>query len=358
MTDPPLGMLAELTHRCPLHCPYCSNPVELAARSAELSTPDWLTVLDQAAALGVLQVHFSGGEPLARPDLPELVARARRLGCYTNLVTSGLGLSEAVADELVRSGVDHVQLSVQDADPDEADRVAGTRAHQLKRRAADVVNRAGLPLSVNVVLHRHNIARVGAIVELAEQLGADRLELANVQYYGWALRNRAALMPTREQLAAAEPEVRAAKERLSGRMDVVHVVADYHDAHPKPCNYGWGSRQLTVAPNGDVLPCPAATAIPDLEVSNVRQASLAEIWYDSPSFNAFRGTEWMQEPCRSCSRKTVDLGGCRCQAYLLTGDAAATDPVCSLSPHRGLVDAVLAEESGADRPLVMRTVSR
>jgi pyrroloquinoline quinone biosynthesis protein E len=358
MVDPPLGLLAELTHRCPLHCPYCSNPVELVSRSAELSTADWLAVLDAAGELGVLQVHLSGGEPLARPDLPVLAARARRLGCYTNLVTSGLGLSDAVAGELVRSGVDHVQLSVQDADPDNADRLAGARAHRLKQRAAAAVKRAGLPLTVNVVLHRHNITGVGAIIGLAERFGADRLELANVQYYGWALRNRAALMPTREQLAEAEPVVRRARQRLAGRMDIVHVVADYHEARPKPCNYGWGSRQLTVAPNGDVLPCPAATAIPWLPVENVRRTPLARIWYDSPAFNAFRGTAWMREPCRSCPRSTEDFGGCRCQAYLLTGDAAATDPACPLSPHHDRVDAIVAEEAGADATPVMRTAPR
>lgn len=356
-TQPPFGMLAELTHRCPLHCPYCSNPLELIARDNELSTEQWLTVLDQARELGVLQVHMSGGEPLARNDLPELVARAAQLGCYVNLVTSGLGLTEARMADLADRGIAHVQLSVQGAEAEVADRIAGTRAHAYKLAVAAVVKKFDLPLTVNVVLHRANHHQVGALIELGEQLGADRLELANTQYYGWGLRNRAALMPTPEQLAAAEPVVRAAKERLRDRMEIVYVVADYYEPYPKACMYGWGARQLTVAPNGDVLPCPAATAITTLRLDNVLNRPLAEIWYDSESFNAYRGEEWMSEPCRGCPRRTVDFGGCRCQAFLLTGDAAATDPVCSLSPNRHVVDASLAgvPESAAVPEFAMRT---
>ncbi|HEV8562203.1 MAG TPA: pyrroloquinoline quinone biosynthesis protein PqqE [Actinophytocola sp.] len=350
--SPPLGLLAELTHRCPLHCPYCSNPLDLVRGKEELGTGQWLGVLDQARDLGVLQVHMSGGEPLARHDLVELVARASDLGCYVNLVTSGLGLTEPKLARLAEAGIAHVQLSVQGADTELADRIAGTTAHARKLAAADVVKRFDLPLTVNVVLHRANHHQVGPLIELAERLGADRLELANTQYYGWALRNRAALMPTPEQLAAAEPVVRAAKERLRGRMEIVYVVSDYYEAHPKPCMYGWGARQLTVAPNGDVLPCPAASAITTLALDNVRDRPLAEIWYDSSSFNAFRGEDWMRAPCRECPRRTIDFGGCRCQAFLLTGDAAATDPVCSLSPDRQLVDAILA--APADPPFVMR----
>lgn len=352
--QPPLGMLAELTHRCPLHCPYCSNPLELLARNDELSTEQWLTVLEQARELGVLQVHMSGGEPLARRDLPELVGRASDLGCYVNLVTSGLGLTEPRMAELAERGIAHVQLSVQAAEAGLADRIAGTRAHDRKLDAAAVIKKFDLPLTVNVVLHRSNHEQIGALIELAEQLEADRLELANTQYYGWGLRNRAALMPTPEQLAAAEPLVRRAKERLRGRMEIVYVVSDYYERYPKPCMYGWGARQLTVAPNGDVLPCPAASAITTLTLDNVRERPLAEIWYDSESFNAYRGEEWMSEPCRGCPRRTVDFGGCRCQAFLLTGDAAATDPVCSLSPNRQIVDDIL---TGAPAPadFVMRT---
>ena len=351
---PPLGMLAELTHRCPLHCPYCSNPIELVGGDDELRTDEWLSVLEQARELGVLQVHMSGGEPLARHDLVDLVARASDLGCYVNLVTSGLGLTERKMAKLVAAGVAHVQLSVQGADAALADRIAGTPAHARKLEAAAVIHRFDLPLTVNVVLHRANHHQVGALIELAEQLRADRLELANTQYYGWGLRNRSALMPTREQLAAAEPVVRQAKERFRGRMEIVYVVSDYYEPYPKPCMYGWGSRQLTVAPNGDVLPCPAASAIATLTLDNVRTRPLAEIWYESESFNAFRGEDWMQEPCRECPRRTIDFGGCRCQAFLLTGDAAATDPVCSLSPNRPVVDTILAETGPVDLPFVMR----
>ncbi|HEX2133136.1 MAG TPA: pyrroloquinoline quinone biosynthesis protein PqqE [Actinophytocola sp.] len=345
--EPPLGMLAELTHRCPLHCPYCSNPVELAAKRDELTTAQWLEVIEAARDLGVLQVHMSGGEPLLRPDLPELVARASDLGCYVNLVTSGLGLTETRLADLADRGLAHVQLSVQGADATRADRIAGAKAHHRKIDAAAVVRGLGLPLSVNVVLHRANHDQVGALIELAERMGADRLELANTQYYGWALRNRTALMPTPEQLAAAEPVVRAASERLRGRMEIVYVVADYYEKYPKPCMYGWGARQLTVAPTGDVLPCPAASVITTLPVENVKHRPLQEIWYESESFNAFRGEGWMRDPCRTCDRRALDFGGCRCQAFMLTGDASATDPVCSRSPDRTVVDGILAGEAAA-----------
>jgi pyrroloquinoline quinone biosynthesis protein E len=349
---PPLGMLAELTHRCPLHCPYCSNPVELATRADELTTSQWLDVLDAARDIGVLQVHMSGGEPLARPDLPSLVSRATDLGCYVNLVTSGLGLAKERLADLTDRGLAHVQLSVQGADAAQADRIAGARAHHHKIAAAQLVKEADLPLTVNVVLHKQN-HDVGALIALAERMGADRLELANTQYYGWALRNRAALMPTAAQLAAAEPVVRAAAERLRGVMEIVYVVADYYERYPKPCMYGWGARQLTVAPNGDVLPCPAASAITTLPVENVKTRPLREIWYDSESFNAYRGEDWMSEPCRTCDRRSIDFGGCRCQAFQLLGDAAATDPVCSRSPDRGVVD-LLLRSPGEQEEFVMR----
>ncbi|MFJ9780598.1 pyrroloquinoline quinone biosynthesis protein PqqE [Amycolatopsis sp. NPDC101161] len=349
---PPLGLLAELTHRCPLHCPYCSNPLELVSRDAELSTADWISVLSQARELGVLQVHMSGGEPLARPDLPELVAHASSLGCYVNLVTSGLGLTAARLDDLVSRGLAHVQLSAQGATRERSDQLAGARAFDHKLNAAALVKEAGLPLSLNVVLHRRNHDQLAGIIELAERMGADRLELANTQYYGWALRNRAALMPTPEQLAEAEPIVREAVSRLRGTMEIVYVVADYYEPYPKPCMYGWGARQLTIAPDGTVLPCPAASAISTLRLSSVRDTPLAEIWYRSESFNAYRGEDWMSEPCRTCDRRELDFGGCRCQAFLLTGDAAATDPVCSRSPQRSLVDLALSRPPASD--LVMR----
>lgn len=349
-------MLVELTHRCPLHCPYCSNPVELAQRATELTDEQWCDVLTQARALGVVQVHFSGGEPLARPDLPELVRHARGLGAYVNLVTSGVGLTAQRARELAACGVDHVQLSLQDADPQSADKIAGAGVHTRKLAAAQAITAAGLPLTVNVVLHRANIDRVERIIDLAVDLGADRIELANTQYYGWALRNRAALQPTSAQLTRARAAVQRARDRYAGGPVLVYVIADYYADRPKPCMDGWGRIQLTVTPEGNVLPCPAASVITTLPVENVLQRPLADIWYSSQAFNAFRGTAWMRDPCRSCPERFTDFGGCRCQAFQLTGDAAATDPVCGLSPHRPLVDTALAATVNAEPPsFVMRT---
>ncbi|WP_069163339.1 pyrroloquinoline quinone biosynthesis protein PqqE [Nocardia altamirensis] len=347
MTEPqaPLGMLIELTHRCPLHCPYCSNPVELVQRAGELTYDQWADVLTQARELGVVQMHFSGGEPLARADLPALVTHARQLGAYVNLVTSGVGLTAARASQLAQCGVDHVQLSIQDADPRTADLIAGARVHAVKLRAAEAITSAGLPLTVNVVLHRANIDRVEQLVDLAVGLGAERIELANTQYYGWGLRNRAALLPTAAQLDAAQHAMQRARAKHAGGPELIYVLADYFADRPKPCMDGWGRIQLTVTPGGDVLPCPAASAITTLPVENVLRRPLAEIWYSSTAFNAFRGTDWMREPCRSCPERFRDFGGCRCQAFQFTGDAAATDPVCGLSPHRPLVDAVLRESA-------------
>ncbi len=353
---PPLSLTAELTHRCPLHCPYCSNPLELLGRESELDTAVWRDILTQAHEIGVLQIHFSGGEPLGRRDLAELIEHTAGLGAYVNLVTSGLGLTEARLQSLVDAGLNHVQLSVQGADAATADRIAGTRAHHHKIIAADLIRRTGLPLSVNVVLHRENHDQLAAIIAFAEELGADRLELANTQYYGWALQNRSQLMPTAEQLAAAEPIVQDALLRLKGKMQIVYVIADYPEKYPKPCTYGWGARQITVAPDGTVLPCPAASAIRTLQLENVRERSLAEIWYESSSFNAYRGDDWMSDTCRACDRRELDFGGCRCQAFLLTGDAAATDPVCHKSPDRGVVDLILAEPRRTG--FVMRSPSR
>ncbi|WP_018680417.1 pyrroloquinoline quinone biosynthesis protein PqqE [Actinokineospora enzanensis] len=351
----PFGLLAELTHRCPLHCPYCSNPLELVGRARELDTAQWRSVFTQARELGVLQVHMSGGEPLARRDLPDLVEHASGLGCYVNLVTSGVGLTEQRMAELAGCGVEHVQLSVQAADPARADEIAGTRVTAHKRAAAAAVHAVGLPLTVNVVLHRRNLDQVAEIIALAEELGAQRLELANTQYYGWALRNRDALMPTRAQLAAAEPVVRAARDRLAGRMEVIHVIADYHEEYPKPCMHGWGARQLTVAPDGAVLPCPSAHVIENLTFDTVTDRPLADIWYESEAFTAYRGEDWMRDPCRSCPRRAVDFGGCRCQAYLLTGAAENTDPVCSLSPHHDVVRQAVPETS-VEVPFRMRAL--
>jgi pyrroloquinoline quinone biosynthesis protein E len=335
-------MVAELTYRCPLRCPYCSNPVDLASYRDELDTISWLDVLDQARALGILQVHLSGGEPALRRDLTDLVARCAQNGIYTNLITSGLGLDETRLDALVDAGLDHLQLSFQDAVAPSADLIAGTRAHDRKLQTAALVKERDLPLTINVVLHRHNVDRLLDMAAMAEELGADRLELAHTQYYGWGLRNRAALMPTPEQVATAERDAAEARDRFGGRMRIVHVLADHHRSRPKACMAGWGSRQFVVTPDGRVLPCLAAAQLPDLGIQNVRSERLSAIWYDGPAFNAFRGTDWMREPCRSCALREEDLGGCRCQAFQLTGDATATDPVCELSPQHRLVTAALA----------------
>jgi pyrroloquinoline quinone biosynthesis protein E len=337
----PIGLLAELTYRCPLHCPYCSNPTAYPPEQSALATAEWERVLSEAAALGVLHVHFSGGEPLVRPDLAELVATARSAGLYTNLITSGFGLTASRCEQLRAAGLDHVQISLQADDAPLADAIAGTAAHAHKREAARAVRALGLPLTINVVLHRGNIDRVAAMVELAETLGAQRLELANVQFYGWAFANKEALLPTRAALAQAERVAAAARERLRGRMKIAYVLPDYYGDRPKPCMNGWGRRHLTVNPAGDVLPCPTASAIPVLRFDNVRNRSLEQIWAESEAFQRFRGTAWMPEPCRSCDQRTVDFGGCRCQAFLLTGDAAATDPACSLAPRRAVLDRLL-----------------
>ncbi len=334
--DKPFGLLAELTYRCPLSCAYCSNPVNLTGYGDELTTAEWRRVLVEAHELGVLQLHLSGGEPLLRRDLVELAGIARELGMYSNLITSALGLSRRRAEELRAAGLDHVQVSIQADEPAMSDRIAGTPSFERKVEACQLVKELSWPLTLNVVLHRQNIDRIGAVLRLAEELGADRIELANTQYYGWAWLNRDALLPSRAQLERAEPVVRAARKRLEGRMDVIYVLPDYYSRYPKPCMGGWGKRQLTVAPNGDVLPCPAAQVLP-LPRASVREESLARIWRESPLFRSFRGMYWMPEPCRSCDRREIDFGGCRCQAFLLTGDAARTDPVCHLSPDHGIV---------------------
>jgi pyrroloquinoline quinone biosynthesis protein E len=331
--DPPLALLAELTHRCPLRCPYCSNPTELARASAELPTPGWLSVLDQAAALGVLQVHFSGGEPTARRDLVELVARAERAGLYTNLITAGVSLDAARLQGLAQAGLQHVQISLQDDRPDAADHVAGAAGmHARKLAALDLVRSAGLALTINVVLHRGNIDRAEAIIALAEAAGAGRLELAHVQYHGWALANREALLPRAEQVSATLDIVEAARERLRGRLVIDHVLPDYFGDRPKACMNGWGRRFIVVNPRGQVLPCHHAADLPGVEVPTVADGTLRWIWEASPLFNRFRGTEWMPELCRRCPERERDWGGCRCQAFALTGDMAATDPACALAP--------------------------
>ncbi len=343
----PLGLLAELTHRCPLHCPYCSNPVELARRDEELSAAEWGRVIREAAELGVLQVGLSGGEPLLFPGLEEVVAIAKCEGLYSNLITSAVGMTEGRARSLRDAGLDVVQVSFQADEAGLGDAVAGARVHSSKFAGARAVAEVGLPLGINVVLHRQTIGRVNEMIELAESLGAMRIELANVQFYGWAFRNRAELLASREQCEAADGVALRAAERLKGKMDVVYVLPDYHERRPKPCLHGWGARGMTVNPRGEVLPCQAAPdAMPEMRFENVRERSLADIWREGDAFQRYRGFDWMPEPCRSCEFKERDFGGCRCQAALLTGDAGRTDPVCEFSPDRGLVDAVLAEAGG------------
>ncbi len=330
----PLGLVAELTHRCPLRCPYCSNPTTYPPPAHELDADEWRRVFEEAAGLGVLHALLTGGEPLIRADLESLVASAREAGLYTNLITSAVGLTLRRASALKDAGLDSVQISVQSDQGDLADRIAGATAHASKLRAARLVRSIGLPLTLNVVLHRLNIDRVGAIIALAEDLDAHRLELANAQYLGWAFKNRAALLPTSDQVRDAERVAAEAGARLRGRMEILFVLPDYHAERPKPCLNGWGRRFLTVNPVGDVLPCPTAGEIPGLSFENVRHHSLGSIWAESEAFNRFRGTDWMPEPCRGCDLREVDFGGCRCQAALLTGDAARTDPACALSPDR------------------------
>jgi PqqA peptide cyclase len=343
--DRPTTLLAELTHRCPLHCPYCSNPLEMVRAQGEMGTEDWKRVFTQARQLGVLQLGLSGGEPLVRKDLEELAIHARSLGLYTTLVTSGLGLTRARAERLREAGLEHIQISIQDADPEVAEKIAGVSSVKQKRAAAAIVRELGFAFSINVVLHRANLDRIGAIIDLAADLGADRLELANTQYYGWALENRAMLMPTREQLARAQATAEDAIRRFKGRMQILFVLPDYFEQYPKPCYGGWGRLYLVVAPDGKVLPCHGATQITTLTFDNARDRSLEWIWQESSAFEAFRGDSWMREPCRSCPRKTVDFGGCRCQAFALTGAAENTDPVCVLSPDREVIDAAVASPS-------------
>jgi len=334
----PLGLLAELTHRCPLGCPYCSNPLALDRRDDELDTFAWVRVFKEAAALGVLQVHLSGGEPAARRDLPEIVKASRDAGLYSNLITSAVGLTPQTLSGLADAGLDHVQVSIQDCDEASADHIAGYKGALARKRAiAGEVVRLGLPLTINMVVHRANIGRVEPMVDLALSLGASRVEIAHVQYYGWALKNRVALMPSRAQVDEAVRQVEILRARHHGRIAIDAVVPDYYARFPKPCVGGWGRRSLNVTPAGKVLPCHAAEIIPGLEFWNVREHSLNEIWLSSPAFNAFRGEDWMQEPCKSCARRERDFGGCRCQAFLISGDARATDPVCHLSPQHALI---------------------
>jgi PqqA peptide cyclase len=347
----PLGLLAELTHRCPLACPYCSNPLALDSRVDELDTTTWARVFREAAAMGVLQVHLSGGEPASRRDLVDLVAAAREAGLYTNLITSAIGLDPARLARLRDAGLDHVQLSLQDVDAETADRIAlYPGAHARKLAFARSAVELGLALTINAVIHRANIDHVAAMVETAASLGAGRVEIAHAQYYGWALRNRHALMPTRDQVSRAMQEVESIRPRYLGRLVIDLVVPDYYARRPKACMGGWARRSLNVTPSGRVLPCHAAETIPGLEFWSVRDHSLEAIWRTSPAFQAFRGTDWMPEPCRSCELREIDFGGCRCQALAITGDAAATDPACELSPHHAHMLTLAEHDSQGTEP--------
>ncbi len=346
----PYTLVAELTYRCPLRCSYCSNPIDWATRKNELDTETWLRVFHEAEDLGVVGLNLTGGEPILRRDLEALIAGARKLDLYTNLITSGIPLSRNRLAEFRAAGLDSVQVSVQDVSAKGSDRMAGLKSFDQKLEVCAWVKELGMPLTLNVVLHRDNLGNIGEIVALAERLKADRLELANTQYLGWALVNRRALLPTREQLESARKVAAQSRKRLLGKMEVLFVTPDYYTDYPKSCMDGWGRRFIVVSPDGLVLPCHAAHTLPGLQFDNVRERGLAAIWIESSGFNAFRGEAWMPEPCRTCDKRTVDFGGCRCQAYHLTGDAAATDPTCTLAPTHGLIETARTEALGDKAP--------
>lgn len=355
---PPLWLLAELTYRCPLHCVYCSNPLDYAATGQELSTAEWVKVLQEGRAMGAAQLGFSGGEPLMRDDLIDLVAEGHRLGYYSNLITSGVGLNETKIKAMKDAGLDHIQVSFQDSTKELNDFLGSTKTFELKQKVSRLVKAYDYPMVLNVVMHRLNLDHIDKILELAEDLQVDYLELANSQFYGWAFLNRDHLIPTRAQLEAAEATVNRFRERIGDKMKVYFVVPDYHSTRPKACMNGWGAVFLTVTPDGTVLPCHEAKMLPGLTFPNVRDSALQSIWYDSDAFNRYRGDVWMKDPCRTCPDKAKDFGGCRCQAYLLTGDATNADPVCSLSPHHGEIEAAIANAEESEpkktRPLVFR----
>ncbi len=361
MTDfpPPMGLILEITHRCPLQCPYCSNPLELEHARAEMPSAAWLNVLDQAADIGILQVHFTGGEPLSRRDIVELVAHANARGLYSNIITSGVTLDDRMMANLMRAGIDHIQLSFQDVDPTANDVFgASPGAFAKKRAAADRIRNAGLPLTLNFVIHRANAGRVPQMIAMAEELGAERTEIAHVQYYGWGLRNRAALLPSRAQLEAATDVVDAARIRLSGRMVIDYVVPDYHAARPKACMGGWARRFINISPSGHAMPCHAAETLPGFTFPSVRETSLADIWQHDDAFTRFRGTDWMREPCRSCDRREIDWGGCRCQAFALLNDLTATDPACELSPDHAVMQAAVSGSESSAGTYVFRRMAK
>ena len=355
--NPPMAMLAELTHRCPLACPYCSNPLELERKDRELSTEEWKEIFTQAAALGVLHVHLSGGEPASRRDLEDLTAHAREVGIYTNLITSGIGLTKKRLRKLDDLGLDHIQLSLQGVDAAMADTIGGYKGgFDRKMQVVEWIGEIGFPLTLNAVMHRKNFDRLEETIALAVDMGARRVEIATVQFHGWAAKNRQSLMPTREQAKRAREIVNEARERLAGVLVIDYVPADHHADYPKPCMGGWASTGINVAPDGSVLPCHAAHTIKGLSFDKAPTKSLLDIWYDGAAFNTFRGFDWMQEPCRSCERKSVDFGGCRCQAMAIAGDPAATDPVCIKSPLHDELVAAAEADSHAEAALEYRVM--
>jgi PqqA peptide cyclase len=352
----PVGLLAELTHRCPLQCSYCSNPLELERVNKELTTAEWVSVMEQAGAMGILQVHLSGGEPTARKDLEGIVEAAAKAGLYTNLITAAVTMTRPRLEELVKRGLDHVQISFQDVDAENAERIAAyPGATQKKLDVAHWVTELGLPLTINAPIHRQNIHNVPRYIQLALELGAQRLEIAHVQYYGWAYLNRAALIPTYQETVESIEFVERERERLKGMLTIDMVVPDYYAKRPKPCMGGWGKGFMNITPSGKVLPCHAAETIKHLKFDNVKDRALFDIWLNSDAFNAFRGTEWMREPCRSCAFREIDFGGCRCQAMAITGDARNTDPACALSPYHGeMVAFARAKAAEPPKPFIYR----
>src|SRR5579864_681088 len=343
MVSNPLALIAEVTHRCPLHCVYCSNPMQLAGTASELSTEEWTRVFKEAGKLGMLHAHFTGGEPLARADLAQLIVSARTAGLYTNLITSGIGLNEDRLQAVVTAGLDHIQISFQDSREDSANWIAGAKAHAHKIELSHAIRRHQIAFTVNLVVHRQNLDHLEEMIAFIEQLSPERIEIAHTQYYGWALANRAALLPTRAQVEKAVEVVASAERRLAGRIRIDSVVPDYYAKFPKACMGGWGRRLMLINTAGKVLPCHAAEVLPGLSFENVREKGLEWIWNESSSFRRFRGEEWMAEPCRSCERRTEDFGGCRCQAFLLAGDENVTDPACSLAPAHQLVESAVRE---------------
>lgn len=355
----PLWLLAEITYRCPLHCAFCYNPTDYADYTKnELNTDEWIKVLKDARKMGALQLGISGGEPLLRDDIEDVVVEAKQLGYYSNLITSGVGLTEKRIDAFKAGGLDHIQLSMHDITEEISNFVTDTKTFKLKQKVAAMIKDRGYPMVLNVVIHRYNIGHIKEILQMAEKLGADYVELANTQYYGWSLINRNQLMPTKEQIDEAEKITNEFRDYIGNKMKIFFVVPDYYAERPKKCMNGWGEVFMIVTANGDVLPCHSARVLPDMDFPNVKNNDLNKIWYDSGAFNKYRGNEWMKEPCRSCDEKENDLGGCRCQAFLLSGDAEAADPICTKSPHRHLIDQALEDSKNEKlqaQPIIFRT---